>query len=232
MKLLRVTGLAALALLFSTLATTSAFADQLRIDYATGNTHYGGGAFFVDNVVGGPLAGTTFNTFCLEEHEFFTPGNTYIYSISDRAVQGGVGPAGDPISLGTAYLYNKYLDDGANYNGSDQQALQEAIWFLEDEITSCTGSCASVLNAAKIALGTPGTPLTDQQIKANCTDSNQCYGVVALNLTDSNNNLVQDQLGRVPEAGATLLLSMGLAGLAWFARRKNLLPSGVRPLNV
>jgi len=231
MRLLRITGLALLALfLCSTLVTTSALADQLYITYASNNPGNGGGAFAVSQVSGGLLAGTTFNTFCLEENEYFVPGNNYTYVTNTAAVLGGNGGPSDPISIGTAYLYDKFLNEGGNYSAADQKALQEAIWFLEDETTQCTGDCRTVLNLAEAALNGK----TDEQMKANADGA---YGVVALNLTNGPacpgvGANCQDMLGRVPEAGATLLLSMGLAGLAWFARRKNLLPSGARPLSV
>ena len=220
MKLRRAAWLATLALVLSTLASTTAFADTLTMSLAPNrDSSYGGGAF-IATVNNGPLGGSVFYTFCLEYSEHFSPGPTYNYVINSKAVNGGVGPEGDPISLGAAYLYSQYLDDPnhANWTAQQQRNLQEAIWFLEDENG---GQNNSLIAAAQAALG-----VDLGNLKAN---ANGAYGVVALNLTDSNGNLVQDQMARVPEAGATLLLSMSLVGLGWFARRKNLLPSGVRP---
>ena len=218
MKLRRAAWLATLALVLSTLASTTAFADTLTMSLAPNrDSSYGGGAF-IATVNNGPLGGSVFYTFCLEYSEHFSPGPTYNYVINTKAVNGGVGPEGDPISLGAAYLYSQYLDSNpASLNGANQRAYQEAIWFLEDENG---GQNNSLIAAAQVALGVL------VNLKA---DANGAYGVVALNLTDSNGNLVQDQMARVPEAGATLLLSISLVGLGWFARRKNLLPSGVRP---
>ena len=231
MKLLRSTGLAALALAFSTLATNSVFADTVTMTSAPNRNNYGGGAFIATVNQSGQLgpAGSSFATFCIEENEFFSLGGTYTYTINPAgAVAGGVsGGNPDPISFGTAYLYSQYLDDPNHLTltGDKQQGIQEAIWYLEGEAQDPGTFGGDVLTKAEKALG-----LTEAQMKLDCALSN-CYGVVALNLTASDGNH-QDMLGRVPEAGATLLLGMSLAGLAWVAYRKKLLPSGARPLSV
>lgn len=226
MKRPRIIGLATLALLCSTLATPSAFADTLTLTLDPDrDSSYGGGAF-IATVNSGPLGapGSSFYTFCLEYGEHFSPGSTYTYVINSKALNGGVGPVGDPISIGTAYLYSQFLDSNpSSLSGADQRAYQEAIWFLEGEQAS-EGFGASLLAAARLALGKDNAGLM--------ANADGAYGVVALNLTTSSGGLAQDQLARVPEAGATLLLSMSLVGLGWFARRKGLLPSGARPLNV
>ena len=217
----RATVLAALALLVSMLATTTASADTLKLDYSPNHSSgFPGGAFRASNIVGGPLAGTSFDTFCLETGEFFTPGGTYNYAVNYAAVQGGQGAGGsDPISLGTAYLYNSYLESGGS-----SKTVQQAIWWLEDEVTTGDERCLFGSGSACEALLTQVASTLGKSIAALKVDcGSQCYGVVALNLTDGSGGRAQDQLGRVPEAGATLLLAMSLAGLAWFARRRNLL---------
>ena len=47
----------------------------------------------------------------MEYNEHFNPGGTYNASISDRAINGGVVPAGtgDPVSVGTAYSIRSLL---------------------------------------------------------------------------------------------------------------------------
>ena len=228
MKRPKIIGLAMLAFVCSTLATPSAFADTLKMTLDPNrDSSYGGGAF-IATVNSGPLGapGSSFYTFCLEFAEHFSPGSTYNYVINSKAVAGGAGPEGDPISLGTAYLFSQYLDSNpASFSGADQRAYQEAIWFLEGEQAS-EGAGASLLAAVRLAL-----KMNDLGLMA---DANGAYGVVALNLTNPDGSLAQDMMARVsvPEAGATLLLSISLVGLGWFARRKGLLPSGARPLNV
>lgn len=167
------------------------------------------------------LAGQSyFQTFCIETSEEFSPGAAYNVSLSDKAKYGSQGPNGDPISIGTAYLYSQFAKgilSGYNYaygggRTTSAGALQQAIWWLEDE----TGGVKnSFITAAETALGN----LTDAQIKA---DAYGAYGVMALNLGAP--GAVQDQLVLVPEpatcvAGALLLLPFGVSTLRVF--RKN-----------
>ena len=155
-----------------------------------------------------------FQTFCIESTEYFTPGATYNVTINDRAIYGGQGPTGDPLSIGTAWLYSQFAAGslsgytyayGANRTLS-ANVLQQAIWWLEGE----GGTKNAFVIAAETALG-----LNDTTIKA---DANGAYGVVALNLYDKDGNRAQDQLGIVPEpttvvAGVLLLLPFGASTL-------------------
>jgi hypothetical protein len=84
----------------------------------------------------------TFQTFCLEHNEYLYPNTTHAVVLNDRMINGGVGPQGDPLSVGTAWLYHQfqsgtlagydYDNTGAGRHTSAQE-LQNAIWFLEDE---------------------------------------------------------------------------------------------------
>ena len=67
-------------------------------------------------------------------------GTLHNYSISGGAIQGGVsGGNPDPISFGTAYIYNQFiagtLADYSSSNVTNQTDLQDAFWMLEGEIT-------------------------------------------------------------------------------------------------
>ena len=159
----------------------------------------------------------TFQTFCMEHNEEFYPGVTYNYRINTGTVSGGVGShevdpftgkSMDNISIGTAWLYSQFRAEtltGYNYTyGSDRtlsaNALQQAIWWLEDE----GGTKNSYVTIAESILH-----LNDTTIKG---DSEGAFGVVALNLYDRNSGVnAQDQLAIVPEptammAGILLLL--------------------------
>ena len=59
-----------------------------------------------------------FETFCIEGNEYFNPGRTYYYSISQAAINGGIsGGNPDPISMGTAWLYLNFAQGRlAGYN--------------------------------------------------------------------------------------------------------------------
>jgi len=170
-----------------------------------------------------------FQTFCLEYSEPFTPGTTYNVSISQNAMFGGNAPLGDPISIGTAWLYSQFaagkLDDYTtpkyNYTyGSNRETesglLQQAIWWLEGE----TGG----VKTSFITLAEGILHLNDTTIKLN---SNGAYGVYAMNLGTP--GMVQDQLVIiVPEAstliaGTILLLPFGTKAFRFF--RRNRLPN-------
>jgi hypothetical protein len=155
-----------------------------------------------------------FQTFCIEANEEFTPGNTYSVGLSDRAMYGSQKPGGDPLSIGTAYLYSQFASgklSGYDYTygaGRSTTAgeLQQAIWWLEDE---AGGYQNQFITDAENTLH-----LDDIGIKA---DANGAYGVMALNLGAA--GAVQDQLVIVvPEpatvlAGALLLLPFGASTL-------------------
>ncbi len=144
-----------------------------------------------------------FQTFCVEMSEYFTPGNTYNASFSyNIKYDGGLFlPNGEPITMGTAWLYSQFaagtlIGSGPlpyDYTyGSGRTAtagdLQEAIWYLQGEAGLVNGGAdgTAFYNAAVSALG------------ATINDpANGAYGVVVLNLTSGDGN-DQDQLMVVP----------------------------------
>ncbi len=106
---------------------------------------YGGGEFSADLIgVGGS---PDFYTFCLEKNEGLAFGVTYDYTLSTAAMAGGLGGGNpDPISAGTSFLYQRFLNETlpgysfANTTPAERAAraasgrdLQNAIWGLEDE---------------------------------------------------------------------------------------------------
>jgi hypothetical protein len=179
---------------------------------------------------GGPSI-TSFQTFCIEENEYLYPyGAIYDVAISGQAVNGGVGgPHPDPLSQGTAYLYSQFAQgalDGYNYGtgrSATAAALQEAIWWLEQEIISYTaGNHFIDLVAAQF------TTLANARGDATAGQ----YGVYVLNLTGAGGGApsgqAQDQLyynpsvtnTAVPDSGTTLALQlMALCALAIVSHR-------------
>lgn len=170
----------------------------------------------------------TFQTFCIELNEHLSFGGTYNYRINSGAVAGGTsetvaldpntGLSMDNISAGTAYLYANYRAGNAGFTvGSltDAANLQNAIWYLENEIGSIGG--ANPYYNAAIAHYTT--------LAAARADSGGAYGVVALNLFTGNDEVHQDVLGIVPEpttlvAGALMALPFG-ASVVRVLRRKS-----------
>jgi hypothetical protein len=208
---------------------------QITLYQDTGNYSYGDGGEFnavpdssllsVNPTMAGYDPGVTtgltgngsgnFQTFCLETSEYFSPGSTYNVAISDSIKYDGGQflPNGEPLTLGTAWLYSEFAAgtlSGYNYTqGSGRIAtagsLQQAIWYLQGEVGSLVNGSAdgtAFFNEAQIALGALDENVTDA--------ANGAYGVAAMNLTDSNNNDAQDQLIIVPEPSS---LGLGLLGL-------------------
>ncbi len=161
-----------------------------------------------------------FQTFCIETKVDFTPGETYNVTIGNEIFNDGQFPSGEPIMMGTAWLYSHFAAgtlSGYDYTyGSGRTVsagdLQQAIWYLQGEATSLVNdgvNGTAFYNAAVSALG--GTI-------HNAADG--AYGVVVLNLWvpgphGSNGAAAQDQLMIVPEPsvvsfGLLLLLPPGM----------------------
>jgi hypothetical protein len=230
----------AIILGFILLLASSAMADQVRVGYP-GST-YGpyqtgsGGEFTLTPVTGwldlshydavarnaGGSSGS-FQTFCLEGSELISGYNhTYNADINQNAVWGGIGPAGDPLSIGTGWLYSMFASNNwesdlkYNYPGlisrkADAGLLQNAIWWLEgEEGILYEAKKNKFMDAAVARFG------SQDGAKA---DGGWLFGVYALNLTTANGGRVQDQVYfkgiPVPEAGSTLLfLAMAFVPLA------------------
>ena len=101
-----------------------------------------------------------FETFCLEKNEYFNYGQAYNVVIGTAADAGGVaGQVGstDPLDDRTAYLYYAFITGGLTgydySNGLGQRqangiALQNAIWFLENEVGTLD-SADAMMQAAR-----------------------------------------------------------------------------------
>lgn len=180
-----------------------------------------------------------FQTFCVETSEYFTPGNTYTVSFSYNIKydNGAFLPNGEPITMGTAWLYSQFaagtligsgpLPYNYTYGGGRTATagdLQEVIWHLQGEASLVNGGAdgTAFYNAAVAALG------------ATINDpANGAYGVVVLNLTSGDGN-DQDQLMVVPNPsvvvpvpepsavsfGFLLLLPLGLYKARAFFRKQ------------
>ena len=185
--------------------------------------NYSGGANSTKNIG----YDQSFQTFCLEHGENFSPGTPYYYSISDRAYNGGVGTGGDPISIGTAYLYSQfaagtlkgYFDNTQGRPDSARQ-LQNAIWWLEGE-----GGLSFDINNVfeKMVRDQYGYDSTHDRYLA-MNDANGAFGVQVVNvwINEDHTGFAQDQLVITPEPATLLLYGFGLLGLdVWRRCRKS-----------
>lgn len=190
--------------------------------------------------------GVGFGTFCLEYREAISYGVTYyavpnIGAVSGGSTGGGLSPIAngmDRISKGTAWLYSQYaagvlagynyvVDNTATLDARRQSSkfLQEAIWYLEGEVTLSNSQRSANPFLSSVVLGKFGS-YTAAAANADIVQYGSVqgveYGVVALNLytgydpiTGKYSGRAQDQLAIIPEpgtivAGALLLLPFGV----------------------
>jgi len=155
----------------------------------------------------------SFQTFCVESSEYFYPGTEYSVTFGDNAIKGGVGPLGDPISKGTAYLYHMFQNQDPKLTPYDWSeagrsasagALQNAIWALEGEGGGINAAYTNLLTAR---FGS---------VAAAQADNAGLYPVKVMSLWDKGypgdlSHVAQDMLVCVPVPGAVLLGMLGLS---------------------
>ena len=170
--------------------------DSGTITLSTGPNSVGVGGEFVATGFGGLSGLGTFSSFCLEHNEVFTPGGTYNATVNLAAMNGGVATSSlrgsDPLSMGTAWLYSQFRAGSlAGYNSgltATAGQLQNAIWWLEGEITADQSANPFITQIPDAAWRNYNSTI----------DANGAFGVVALNLTYRDGRVAQDQLAIVP----------------------------------
>jgi hypothetical protein len=213
-----------------------AMADQVTMWYSDSTEHNpsayrtGDGGEFVAQMADPPwsfalgnYASTTLNqagyansfqTFCIERNEYISNGVTYDIDIGLAAVKGGVGgPKPDPISVGTAYLYQQFatgqLADYKYTPGPDRSTsaglLQNAIWALEQELDAPSAGDNAFWDLVVGEFGVAGA----------MADASAGWGVRAMNLHACVTPTYQSQLVLVPVPAAALLgfIGLGYAGM-------------------
>ena len=196
-------------------------------DLSVGNTikltdgYLGSQGPFQATVLSGSSAGATFASFCVEVSEHFSYGQTlYVGGISNATVSGisTAGPSqnNDPLSAATEWLFTQYYYNtlsGYSQTAANNDALQNSIWALEDEIqaTSLAGNALTWYNAAKAAQ------------TGGWTDVGDKVRVLNLFSNASFTGNAQDQIfmvTAVPEPGTYGMMLVGAGLIGTIARRR------------
>jgi hypothetical protein len=210
-------------------AASPVMASTVTINWTSGYYTYPGGEFtlkgdmgdYLPYYNGAAVVGGGIQSFCMEKNEYVSIGKTYNYVENTAAVNGGVGgPHPDPLSAGAAYLYYQFSQGkltGYDYTligrAASAAALQNAIWYLEEEGGVLSNPLTDVLKAEFGAFST----LADWR-----ADNTGRYPVMVLNLTNLDGTRAQDQLatvGQVPIPPTAYLLGAGLLGLVGMRRK-------------
>lgn len=181
---------------------------------------------YVASTIVGPNNG--FQSFCLERGEGLHD-DRYWAVVNLNAMYGGEGPAGDRISVGTAWLYHQFATGvllGYDYDhlagrSASAKDLQETIWWLEGELLAMPVNPFSALVTWQFA--NPQADYDPNDPSAAGFNNVRVLNMYALNASKDGpdySERKQDMLVLVPDGGLTLvLLGSGLLGLAVWRRK-------------
>lgn len=172
---------------------------------------------------------TEFITFCVEKNEYINfSSNFYVESISMTADAGGVsGGPQDPVGPEAQWLYYNFrmgtlvnyiaggVNDTSTARTNSANALQNAIWFLEGEITNAGSGQAYVDLAVQELFAYNNS----SNYSGNMATAMDRVRIMNIRWNNANGDRAQSQMFMVPEPTAmSVWASIGLSAL--FVRRR------------
>lgn len=172
----------------------------------------------------------SFQSLCVERDENISFDSTFynVAGISTAAMNGGVnipGTGSDPLDVRTAWLFTNFaetpatLDSVGTWASASAEdrgtAMQLAIWFIEEEISSVTHFGSSVNTVASNL----ASSLITAAGASGWTDTGRVF---VLNMATLSGGTAQDQLyiSPVPEPENYAMFAVGLGLLGWTRHRK------------
>ena len=175
--------------------------------------------------VGGDIyAGSMFQSFCIEIGETINFGGSYNFAVNIESINGGASPSNpQALTFQTAYLYSNFRAGtlATSFDVSDDDdvnALQDAIWFFQNQLGIPDSDDNVALLDGVGANGEMTGKARDFIDEANAAGWTSIRNVRVLNIGAVGSYDNQDMLALVPLPQGVGLASAGLLVLG--ARRR------------
>lgn len=213
---------------------------EFQVRVVSGNAGVLGGAATSTLVThpGSPtVRANSFQTFCLEVNENFSPGTLYDAQLNTVVIDGQPGnnslDGRESLAAGTAWLYERFrrgtlngydYDDSGVGRATTAGQLQQAIWYFQNQITLANPSGNHFVDLVDQAFGGLGSYDfgTDSGTFgfANVVFSTTNVRVLNIGMPGSGTWDRQDMLTLIPLPSGGGLAAAGLLGIVALRRRR------------